>query len=428
MKLQRFSLIIVLIIAASILIQVIKIRNNATVIKDVSLSKLKNESTVLQNSNTPVQDSMGAQSVPPDPNTDLQLYLRMSTINPLFVKLYDSVLVQSMQYFWPVNVNLVIVLDNERPSDHEFGDARQKAFPSPSTCYMEPVREVRGGLLTGKERMRRDMFYPEVCTTKKYVGFIETDTMFITRVIPDMLFSDGKPIIIGVYGHVMDSFYERASKSTENIFQTKEVMRCMSNFPIIVKVDHLIKLRQHVENIHNTSLEEVLATKVATDFSQYNLMCQYIWMYHRDEYTFHLSYQRKENPELKPARESPEYYDKELTEEQKTPIARVALHYKYVKYVDWKKEATWRYLLTASLCYAGGFQICPEMCTHFNINGIRPEMFIFHYLDWTWDARCFAAQKDHYARIAAFSSPWYSDVILTACKEIDTIVQIRWSL
>ena len=357
-----------------------------------------------------------------DPNTDMEIYLRMSTINPVWQKFYESVLVQSMKYFWPTNVSMVLVLDNEGQDNRAFGEAAQKSFPYPRPCYMDPITLAH---TSGFDRMQRDMFYPERCTSKKYVAFVDTDTMFITRVIPELLFSEGKPIIVGFYGNIWDDRYGLVAQTTANIFMTKEVMRCMSNFPVIFKVEHLVKLRQYVEKIHNKTFDEVLITKAATHLSQFNLMCQYVWMFHRHDYKFRLCFFRKRKTNLIHAREDFAYYEQVLTEEQKMPIARVSLHYKYILGANWRKEGTWRYLLKASICYMGGFDLCPDKCKHLKRDGLRPEMFTFDYIDWLWDKRCISAQKEHYNQVAAYASPWYTDILLNACQEVDLI---RWKL
>ena len=61
-----------------------------------------------------------------DAHDDLELYVRTTAAEPTFVKLYEGVLVQSMQYFWPYIASMVVVLDQEKPEDHVFGDAIQK--------------------------------------------------------------------------------------------------------------------------------------------------------------------------------------------------------------------------------------------------------------------------------------------------------------
>ena len=106
-----------------------------------------------------------------------------------------------------------------------------------------------------KDGMQRDLFYSEMCTSKKYVAFVDTDTMLITRIVAEMLFDGGKPIVIGVYGNVLkDGVYKSVAKTTAKLFKTKEVMRCMSYFPVVMKVVHLVELRKYLETLHNRQL------------------------------------------------------------------------------------------------------------------------------------------------------------------------------
>ena len=362
-----------------------------------------------------------------DAYENMDLYLRMTT-NPSLVKFYISVFVQSMNYFWPEKYSVVVVLDQEKPEDHVFGDAITQTFPFPRKCFME-TPTVPG--YSGFDRMQRDMFYPENCTSKKYVGYVDSDTMFITRVIPEMLFIEDKPIVIGVYGNAFSDLWSIASHSTANIFKTKEVMKCMSYFPVIIKVEHVIKMREYLELLHNMSFEEVLQklkstlkTGAATTFSQFNLMCQYVWMFHRNEYVFRLQFQPKLHQVIVSQRQDPAYYDKLVTAEQKFPIARTSVHYKYVP-GDWTKQETYRHLLRSGICFSGGFELCPDKCKQYNKSSVRTEMFEFDLINWTWDKRCIEAQNIHYKEAAKYSSSNYSDLIRKACNEVDTL---KWSV
>ena len=119
---------------------------------------------------------------------DMDIYLRMTSARPKLINFYDNVLVRSMSYFWPDANSMVVVLDRERSEDKRFGNDIQKSFPFPRVCFMESV-QTKG--YSGKDRMQRDMFYPERCTSKKFVAYVDTDTMFVSRVVPDMLFVDG---------------------------------------------------------------------------------------------------------------------------------------------------------------------------------------------------------------------------------------------
>ena len=59
---------------------------------------------------------------------DLELYVRMTSTVPLFINLYENILVRSMQYFWPDISSMVVVLDQEKPEDHVFGNLNQDSF------------------------------------------------------------------------------------------------------------------------------------------------------------------------------------------------------------------------------------------------------------------------------------------------------------
>ena len=355
-----------------------------------------------------------------DARTNMELYLRMTTVNPLLVKLYERVLVQSMQYFWPDNFSMVVVLDEEKPEDHAFGDAIKDTFPYPRICYMDPLT-VPG--YTGKDRMQRDMLYPERCTSKKYVAFIDTDTMFITRIIPEMLFVEGKPIIVAIYGNEKRRIYNEIAKSTAKAFKSKEVMRCMSYFPVIFKVEHILEMRQYLEKLHNMSVDEILIKTKVSFFCQYHLMCQYAWMFHRDEY--HFRFQQYVEAERRPlAREDSMYYDKMLTSEQRSPIVRSSAHYKYVR-GDWKTQETYTDLFRYSICFSGGFELCPEKCREVNQTSVWQELFTFEGVDWTWDSRCLTAQEYHFNEIAKYDNSDYLDIIRKACYEVDTLT---WSI
>ena len=350
----------------------------------------------------------------------MDLYLRFTTAKPTLPRYYESLLVQSMRYFWPDHFSMVVVLDNERQEDHSFAESIRQTFPFPRTCFMDPITGLQ---FSEKDRTQRDMFYPERCTSKKYVGFVDTDTVFISRVIPELLFDEGKPIIVGIYGNIYNSYYEDIAESTEKIFKTKEVMRCMSNFPVIMKVEHIIKLREYLEKLHNMTFDEVLQKKRVKRIGQYNFMCQYIWLFHRNEYKFYFNFNKQVNKRLALGRADNNYYNQMLTQEQLQPFARFCVHYKYYNLDgNWKKQATYTNLFKSSICFMGGFDLCPDKCTKFKKDSLRKAMFAFDYIDWTWDRRCLAAQQKHYKQLAKYDNPEYSNIIREACKEVDNLI------
>ena len=59
----------------------------------------------------------------------------------------------------------------------------------------------------------------------------------------------------------------------------------MSQFPLIFKISHISELLEYIETIHKRSLKDIaLRRRMRGTFSQFNLMCDYMWYFHRDEY------------------------------------------------------------------------------------------------------------------------------------------------
>ena len=351
---------------------------------------------------------------------DMEVYVRMTSAIPIVSKLYERVLVQSMQYFWSDITSMVVVLDNEKTQDHDFGNNIIGVFPFPKICYMDDLT-VPG--YSGHDRMQRDMFYPERCTSKKYVAFVDTDTMFITRIVPEMLFTQDKPIIIAVYGSESRFNWRDHAQTTTNLFQTKEATRCMSYFPVVVKVDHVVELRHYLEKLHGMPFDELLLKLKTERFSQFNIMCHFLWMFHRSEYDFHFQLQVTTTSLRSSFRVNKRIIEKSITEAQRRPIPRVALHFKHSGILkNWHSKKTYTEYFRYSICFGGGFEECPEKCSSYNTTSVRMDMFKFDRdIDWRWDTRCMEAQKDHYRKLAKYASAEYTSIIRRACNEIYTL-------
>ena len=117
----------------------------------------------LRNSVIHETKTFGTEETSMSVHGDLELYVRMTSTVPLFINLYENIFVRSMRYFLPDISSMVVVLEQEKPEDHVFGNFNQDTFPFPSICYMHNLA-VPG--YSGKDKMQRDMFYPERCTSK----------------------------------------------------------------------------------------------------------------------------------------------------------------------------------------------------------------------------------------------------------------------
>ena len=67
-----------------------------------------------------------------------------------------------------------------------------------------------------------------------------------------------------------------------------EPVRCMSYFPVIIKRVHLHLMREHISKMHHgKSFDDVFRDRNGI-YSQFNVMCAYMFYFHRDEYVWYM--------------------------------------------------------------------------------------------------------------------------------------------
>lgn len=121
---------------------------------------------------------------------------------------------RSFLLFWPLqqsNTSLTVVFDEEKRSFSGFAALHKN--------LNESVRAmIHGGLniyfnqpysvhLSGHDRQQLIMFWADNFTNSEFVGFVDTDCVFITYVDRDDLFENGKPVINARIG--LDSPYSK---------------------------------------------------------------------------------------------------------------------------------------------------------------------------------------------------------------------------
>ncbi len=318
---------------------------------------------------------------------------------------YFTMLVPSMKYFWFLPVNLTVVLD-DTPEDRTFGEQIAKQFPYPTICHEKPF-DSKYYHNRGHSLQQLSNFYVETCFHKKYVGFVDSDTFFVTPVTPELLFNGTKPHVIGAF--VDTSGWHKATKFA---LGKKQVFRCMSHFPIVMQVAHIIELRQYVADLHNTSFLDVFAKFAGFKkrFSQFNIMCNYNWYFHRDKYQFHAHY-------VQAAKESPvvlsmNFYNKFISQNMTVPFIRSAIHYTHQK--GKKKDRV--QLIKSGICKSGGFQLCPNVCKPQEVSSLQRELFKFSSMKWLWDKRCFQVQKEHYKNVLEKYHKMINSSVALGCK------------
>ncbi|XP_065054670.1 uncharacterized protein LOC135683365 isoform X1 [Rhopilema esculentum] len=334
------------------------------------------------------------------------LYLRL-TSSPRFEQEYRNNLVRTMKLFFPPErAKLVVVLDNEKKEDHLFGDKMKTEWPYPQICYRDPssIDAYRGW---GKARMFWDMMYPDKCTNVSYVGYVDTDTFFSTLVTPQLLFDNGKPIIIAKIGQVP---YQCWAETTKLFLGKKEVMQCMSTFPVMIKTEHMIKMREFIARNHSMDFDSVFKNTPGTMacLCQFSIMCNYVWYYHRNEYSWRLQMVPNgdwRGEHLLASQVSLDYYRTNVPPEMTIPMPRSSIHLRYTitngQSYD-SKVPPKEYIedfIKEGLCYSAGFDVCPESCKKWNQAKIHYHLYSFEFYQWFWDKRCKEEQDKHYRNV-----------------------------
>ena len=348
----------------------------------------------------------------------LELAIRTNSVRG-FMRLYSTWFIKSLKLFWPVHrLNVTLVMDDENKVDHAWGSRLSKIWPYPKIAYLTQG-DPSVYAFNQRRRMFLSYFYPEEYVTAEYVGFVDTDTMFTTVVTPQSLFHNGKPIVQARIGQPFtQQGWECWSDVTEYFLGEKEALQCMSYFPIIFKVQHIVELRKFSEkrlsepfpSLFNKSFEFRNPSLPDTDcVCQHSIICNYVWYHHRDEYDFHLQMAPDGNWKGEHRRESQQTLEYFMNIDHKylIPKPRVAIHSRHYmekgKYLlgvfDQAKEPYFTHLkrrVREGLCHSILFELCPDKCTDFKKNSLQSSLYSFEMFSWAWDDRCLTEQNKHY--------------------------------
>ena len=341
---------------------------------------------------------------------DFVFYVRL-TNDIRFANEYRRVLVRSMKLFVPNDAaNLVVALDSEKRQDHEFGEQLKNEWPFPTICYMDPG-DPRVYYGSGKVRMYWDMMYADKCTNAKYVGFVDTDTLFDTLVTPQLLFEGQKPVIIAKIGEEPKWYNKCWVKSTARFLRKKQVMNCMTAFPVMFKIQHIKEMRESLSKQFSKSFDEIFYEScIEKDdcLSQFSMICNYLWYYHRSEYSWHLQVVPRgywDGTDIVEGQVGPDYYHAEIKPNMTIPVPRSSMHLRYsfvngIPYsLRYPPDDAVHDIIQEGLCYSAGFDYCPGKCKKWKRNNVQFYLFSFEYNHWDWDMRCIASQNKHYNNV-----------------------------
>eukprot|EP01084_Bolivina_argentea_P103905 186085_1 len=230
---------------------------------------------------------------------------------------------RTFKFFWPFNsipANLLIILDEENESDHQFAlelhqifksdlknEIANKSFnywitfdePGNDTIYNQKGwnRQQWSKMWCDKFLMKLNIF--DIFT---YIGFIDTDTIFTSIITPQSIFTypynidNPKPItIVNLgFGHV---WWRYAGDNTQKWFGKIELFRHMSMFPVTFKVSHIQNFRNTTvqywnmsdfDNVFQTLITQRTKYERGGVFSEFSIFATFVWYYERDMYEWYI--------------------------------------------------------------------------------------------------------------------------------------------
>lgn len=127
---------------------------------------------------------------------------------------------------------------------------------------------------SGHDRQQLMMFWADNYTQSEYVGFVDTDCVFLTYIDREDLFEGGKPVVNGRSGfHDPNDAWSKIPQSTYSATGILEPMRCMSYFPVIIKTAHFKDMREYISKHHGKPFNDVFHDIISTQgFCQFCIM------------------------------------------------------------------------------------------------------------------------------------------------------------
>jgi hypothetical protein len=218
----------------------------------------------------------------------------------------QSHLVRTLEFFWPHDVlDILFVLDESVYHNNE----TEKSAMTAQVKSMFRAKDLRNVEVAYNPRCDKSLFrrgwniqqlimlWADNFTTSEFIGFLDDDTLFSKAIIPyDIFDSQGRPRAIvkypnGIeflksYGHVRHWYNQ-----TEYMFGQPAYVNGMTNFPVVIRREHLPEIRQAMLDQHPefASFDDLFISMVrhGKQFSQFQFMMDFLWRTHRDKYSWH---------------------------------------------------------------------------------------------------------------------------------------------
>lgn len=307
---------------------------------------------------------------------------------------WENIFFKSFLFFWPYDksdTSIIFIVDEEVKTS-EYKD-NYEAFASridffrtnyPSIGFVIKSNDFPKKYWNdnGHSRQQLIMFYADEYVSSDYIGFVDTDALFISYVSVDDIFKFNKPLILGRVGIPQSDFWKEVSSTTAWIMNGKlEPMRCMSFFPFVIQTKHIREMRNYFEKIHNQTFLDVFQKySEKSPFSQFNAMCSYLWYEKKEHYYWNVRMTDKnwnESAKHVPGMETNmDIYDPWML----VPWPRIAVHTRYHATNDMNAVIVEGYCRSPP--YDKHVHFDHVNCSHYKEDYIFKDMHSFEYTNF----------------------------------------------
>lgn len=320
----------------------------------------------------------------------------------------------SLLMFWPT-ARLLLLMDDEKPLDHSAAAtiSQQAAAAQANAAKGLPLQNLPNVRVAfqgdagigGHDRQQLRMLQADLWSQAEYVGFVDSDAIFITPVMQEDMFDPaGKPFIIGEVGKPQNpGFWALVPQQTAAAMGFPEPFRCMSEFPLVVKMQHIKEMRAFLEQKFQKSIERIWKDNIVVGkpYSQFNMMCAWLYKFKASEYSFRLHEPRQGWRGDIPGQITPAEMDRMLTQDPNVktyPLIRTARHGHYDKITDPHLVAQ---AMLPGYCRSLTPAALPPRCAG-QATGTHESLFVFEMQSWMWNHDGVKrAEEQHYRAVAS---------------------------
>lgn len=308
---------------------------------------------------------------------------------------YASRLHASLEFFWPKqHLNLLFLTDGEVDNINSF---QSKLLTMANSIANKARVELNHPLFErgGHNRQQWLMMWADNFTQSELIGFLDTDTVFSTRVALDDLYDeDGKPRANVVYGQPYNYWWEKVPRSTFGATGLKEKFKAMTYFPVIVKRHHLSLIRQvicdHMDiPLFDDAFQEILNRYGI--YSQFNLMMNTLYFLRHDEYRWHISERLVGWTGPVPEGQIESIDAAAFPAADLIPYPRIAIHWTYESFGKLTEPAAsekFKEVMRSGYCYSIRPATMPDACQGIDFAGtVNP-------FEWVFEGDVYADRPD----------------------------------